>query len=215
MVDEQLLARDIVDQRVLEVMGRLPRHDFIAEEYRSLAYADAPLPIGHGQTISQPYMVALMTQLLRLQGNERVLEIGTGSGYQAAILANLAQQVYTIERMHDLVEAARAVIDRLGIANIELLEGDGSGGVPQYAPYHAVMVTAAAPSVPHVLLEQLLDGGRLVIPVGGRSGQTLECWRREADDWKCQRVAPVAFVPLIGSHGWQEDGWLGWISSNW
>jgi protein-L-isoaspartate(D-aspartate) O-methyltransferase len=215
MIDEQLRGRDIVDRRVLEVMGGLPRQDFIAEEYRSLAYADAPLPIGHGQTISQPYMVALMTQLLRLQGDERVLEIGTGSGYQAAILASLAEQVYSIERVHDLVEGARVVIDRLGIANIKLLEGDGSGGLPDYAPYHAIMVTAAAPSVPHVLLQQLLDGGRLVIPVGGRSGQTLECWCREAEDWTCQRVAPVAFVPLIGGHGWREDGWQGWASPNW
>jgi len=171
MVSEQLSARNIRDRRVLAAMGAVPRHRFVPEEHRHLAYSDGPLPIGGGQTISQPYIVALMTQLLLLDGKETVLEIGTGSGYQAAVLAYLAQQVHTIERQSGLAERARAALTNLGIMNVAVHLGDGSLGLPEHAPYQAILVTAAAPEVPRLLLEQLAEGGRLVLPVGGRLGQ--------------------------------------------
>jgi len=208
MVEEQLIARDIRDERVLDAMRRIPRHRFVPEEYRHLTYADGPLPIGAGQTISQPYIVALMTQLLELTGAERVLEIGTGSGYQTAVLAELAAEVYTVEYQPSLMEAARKRLQDMGYRNVHFHEGDGSLGWSEHAPYDAVLVTAAAPAVPLPLREQTALGGRLVLPVGGRWGQSLvRWWHLENGDWKKETIGPVAFVPLRGRFGWQGDVW--------
>lgn len=204
MVKRQLQNRDIKDARVLEVMGKIPRHHFVNEEYMDMAYSDGPLPIGEGQTISQPYIVALMTQLLKLKGDERVLEVGTGSGYQAAVLAYLANEVFSIERHERLASAARKKFKALGISNVEVFVGDGSLGLEEHAPYDGILVTAAAPGVPQTLKEQLKPGGCLVIPVGGRGGQFLECWTRSDDDYRSENVIPVAFVPLLGRFGWEE-----------
>ena len=209
MVRDQLESRDIRDERVLEAMRSVPRHRFVPEQHRHLAYADGPLPIGNGQTISQPYIVALMTQLLELRGAERVLEIGTGSGYQAAILAHLAQEVHTIELHDSLAQHAQAILNSLGLNNVHVHIGDGSKGWPENSPYDGIIVTAAAPRAPKPLLDQMAQGARLVIPVGSRGGQFLERWVRQVSDYKREQIAPVAFVPLYGEHGWEEDRW-GW-----
>jgi protein-L-isoaspartate(D-aspartate) O-methyltransferase len=209
MVRDQLESRDIRDERVLEAMRSVPRHRFVPEQHRHLAYADGPLPIGNGQTISQPYIVALMTQLLELRGTETVLEIGTGSGYQAAILAHLAQEIHTIELHGSLAQHAQAILNSLGLSNVHVHIGDGSKGWPKNSPYDGIIVTAAAPRVPKPLLEQISEGGRLVIPVGSRGGQFLERWVRQDTDYRREQIAPVAFVPLYGQHGWEEDRW-GW-----
>jgi protein-L-isoaspartate(D-aspartate) O-methyltransferase len=209
MVERQLAARDIKDKQVLEAFRMVPRHQFVPQESRHLAYANGPLPISQSQTISQPYIVALMTQLLELEGDEVVLEIGTGSGYQAAILAHLASEVHTIERHQELAKSATNIMSALGYNNIHVHTGDGTLGWPDSAPYDGIIVTAAAPSVPRPLLKQLKEGGRVVIPVGGRGAQFLECWQRKGSDFKCDQIAPVAFVPLIGEHGWEEGRW-GW-----
>lgn len=205
MVREQLLARDITDPRVLEAMRTVPRHFFVPQDLQHLAYRDAPLPIGQRQTISQPYIVALMTQLLELSGEETVLEVGTGSGYQAAVLARLARRLYTMERIPELAELAAERLGELGAANVEVLARDGSAGLPEHAPYQGVIVTAGAPRVPEPLKEQLADGGRLVLPVGSQEGQLLELWRRKGEDFGREIVAPVAFVPLLGDEGWARD----------
>jgi len=205
MVEEQISRRGISDRRVLDAMRGTPRHLFVPEESRHLAYIDAPLPIGHRQTISQPYIVALMTGLLGLKGEETVLEIGTGSGYQAAVLAHLAKQVYTLERIPELAEAAKALLQMLGLSNVHVKVGDGTQGWREHAPYQAIIVTAAAPSVPAPLKQQLADGGSLVLPVGGQAGQILEHWKREGESFTRKHVAPVAFVPLVGEHGWATD----------
>ncbi len=211
MVEEQLRQRDITDRRVLEAMAAVPRHEFVPVELHHLAYADGPLPIGYHQTISQPYIVALMLQLASLRGGETVLEVGTGSGYQAALLGRLASRVYTVECIPELAAGARRVLERLGISNVEVVEGDGSRGLPEHAPYQAIVVAAAAPRVPQALKDQLADGGRLVIPVGGREGQVLERWRRKGDDFARERITPVAFVPLVGDGGWAKgEGPFGW-----
>jgi protein-L-isoaspartate(D-aspartate) O-methyltransferase len=207
MVVEQLAARDIHDPRVLEAMASVPRHLFIPPEYRHQAYADGPLPIGRGQTISQPYIVALMTQMLLLKGDERVLEIGTGSGYQAAVLANLAGEVHTIERHGPLAKRAAGILQSLKLDNVTVHVGDGSLGLPDLAPYQAILVTAAAPGVHQTLLNQLDDGGRLVIPVGDMNGQVLERWVRAEEDFDREVLVPVAFVPLRGRLGWKNDTW--------
>jgi protein-L-isoaspartate(D-aspartate) O-methyltransferase len=206
MVDDQLVRRSIRDRQVLEAMRAIPRHLFVPEEQRHLAYIDAPLPIGNGQTISQPYIVALMTELLKLEPTDRVLEIGTGSGYQAAILSQLAEQVYSVERIPELAERARLAVTELGIENVQIVIGDGTQGLAQYMPYHGIIVTAAAPEVPKPLENQLAEDGRLVLPVGSRIGQVLEVWHRQGDQFVCEKMAPVAFVPLIGKHGWPEEG---------
>jgi protein-L-isoaspartate(D-aspartate) O-methyltransferase len=205
MVEDQIRSRGIKDARVLEAMATIPRHVFVPSENRHLAYADAPLPIGHRQTISQPFIVALMTELLCLDGDETVLEVGTGSGYQAAILGRLAKRVYSLERIPELAEHARGILLELKVDNVEVLVADGSQGLPEHAPFGGIMVTAAAPRVPVPLKEQLADGGRLVLPVGEQAGQILECWERQGDDFRRDRVAPVAFVPLVGEHGWDSD----------
>lgn len=205
MLREQIQRRGIRSARVLDALRRTPRHEFVTPEHRGQAYADGPLPIGHGQTISQPYIVALMTQLLSLEGDETVLEIGTGSGYQAAVLGLLARQVYTVERIPALAQEAAARLERLGLTNVRVIEGDGSIGLPAYAPYDAVLVTAGAPQVPAQLLEQLALGGRLVLPVGPRYAQTLERWEKTPSGLEHEAVLPVSFVPLRGEEGWAEN----------
>jgi protein-L-isoaspartate(D-aspartate) O-methyltransferase len=204
MVNEHLLGRDIRDLRVLEAMRNVPRHLFIAPEYAVHAYADSPLPIGNDQTISQPYIVALMTQLLNLQGGEKVLEIGTGSGYQAAILGFIAGEVHTVERIAPLAHQAEAILRQIGMKNVIVHIGDGTRGWPDCAPYDRIIVTAAAPRVPRALFDQLVDGGFLVIPVGGRGNQTLQRLQRKGQDYENEIIVPVAFVPLKGDFGWEE-----------
>ena len=207
MINEQIVSRGIHEKRLLNALQRVPRHWFVPEEYANIAYSDGPLPIGSGQTISQPYIVALMTELLELQGDENVLEVGTGSGYQAALLGILAHQVHTIERHPALAEKAEHVLLKLGLTNVMIHVGDGSLGLPKYAPFQAIMVTAAAPRVPQPLYEQLDKGGRLVLPEGGAGGQILDRWRKIDAEFRQEHIAPVAFVPLRGEHGWKEKNW--------
>lgn len=206
MVADQIESRGISDTRLLAALREVPRHEFVPTGQKRSAYIDAPLPIGDRQTISQPYIVALMTSLLKLEGEETVLEIGTGSGYQAAILARLAKHVYSVERVERLANEARQSLRRLGYANVDVIVGDGTAGLLEFAPYDGIMVTAAAPRVPPPLENQLAEGGRLVLPVGGRLGQVLELWRCEGDRMVSERVTPVAFVPLIGKHAWPDEG---------
>jgi protein-L-isoaspartate(D-aspartate) O-methyltransferase len=205
MVEEQLRRRGISDRRVLEAMEKIPRHLFVLEDYRDSAYEDRPLPIGEGQTISQPYMVAIMTQSLELEGRERVLEIGTGSGYQTAILAELAQKVFTIERIPALTQRAQKALEDLGYPNISFLSGDGSRGWPEEAPFDAIMVTAGSPDVPPTLKSQLAEGGRLVIPTGPRFTQTLYKLTREGNRFTEEEVTGCVFVPLVGDYGWKNE----------
>ena len=205
MIQTQIVARGVQDRRVLAAMRAVPRHLFVAEAYREWAYSDAPLPIDEGQTISQPYMVALMTSLLELPPKgARVLEIGTGSGYQTAILAHLADKVYSVERFATLSEKAAQRLAALGLDNVRLRVGDGTLGWQEQAPYDGILVTAAAPQVPPALCDQLTDGGRLIIPVGSRGTQILERWQRQGTDYRRKRICSVAFVPLIGEQGWPE-----------
>ena len=202
MVERQIARRGIQNPRLLEAFRAVPRHLFVPQRDRDHAYADGPLPIGEGQTISQPYIVAYMTDLLNLQGDEIILEVGTGSGYQAAILGELAAEVHTIERHEKLARKAKKLLEQLGYHNIRVHQGDGTLGLPEFTPYAAVLVTAAAPIVPRPLLEQLQDGGKLIMPVGERFGQTLELWQRQGEEFTTKKLAPVAFVPLLGKHGW-------------
>jgi protein-L-isoaspartate(D-aspartate) O-methyltransferase len=210
MVEEQLLKRDIFDPRVLQAMREVPRHRFINREYRHQAYSDCPLPIGQSQTISQPYIVALMTQMLRLRADDKVLEVGTGSGYQAAVLGHLAHEVHTVERHKRLASRADRLMNSLGITNVYVHVGDGTLGWPPDAPYDRILATAAAPKVPQPLLNQLAEGGCLILPVGSRGGQYLERWTRRAGDFHREQGAPVAFVPMLGKHGWHDEDW-DWI----
>jgi len=207
MVSEQIISRGIHDERLLDALRSVPRHWFVPEEYTHIAYTDGPLPIGNGQTISQPYIVALMTQLMELEGEENVLEVGTGSGYQAALLGNLARQVHTIERHQALAEKAERILMRLGLTNVLVHVGDGTLGLQKYAPFQAIIVTAAAPHVPQPLFDQLAEGGRLVIPEGGAGGQMLNRWCKHGGEYKQEHITPVAFVPLRGQHGWKENHW--------
>lgn len=204
MVDEQIVARGVKDGRVLTAMRKVPRHEFLPEGIRSMAYADNALPIGESQTMSQPYMVALMTELLELRGTERVLEIGTGSGYQAAVLAELCAKVYTIERIKTLADKARATLDRLGYSTVAIKVYDGTYGWKEMAPFDAIMVTAGAPDVPQTLVDQLKEGGRMAIPVGERYGQKLVIVTKTAEGVVTQKHIQCMFVPLIGNHGWKE-----------
>lgn len=204
MVDEQIANRGVTDPRVLAVMGKVPRHAFMPEALRTQAYGDHAMPIGEGQTISQPYIVALMTELLELKGDERVLEIGTGSGYQAAVLAELCQKVFTIERVKTLADKARATLDRLGYKNVAMKVYDGTYGWKEMSPFDAIIVTAAAPDVPDTLVEQLKDGGRLVIPVGERYSQVLIKVIKSPAGVVTKTSIPCMFVPLIGAKGWKE-----------
>lgn len=202
MVESQLVRRGIKDRRVLDAMRQVPRHLFVPKDTRGLAYCDGPLPIGQGQTISQPYIVALMTELLELTGQEKVLELGTGSGYQAAILSRLVRQVYSVERHAALAEQAEKVFAQLGYDNIVISVGDGTLGWPEHSPYEAIIVTAAAPDVPQPLMEQLADGGRLVAPVGSRWSQVLAKVKRQGETLTKEHLTAVAFVPLVGKYGW-------------
>lgn len=204
MVDEQIVTRGVKDQRVLAALRRVPRHEFLPEAIRGMAYGDHALPLGEGQTMSQPYMVAIMTELLDLKGTERVLEIGTGSGYQAAVLAELCEKVYTVERIKTLAEKARAVLDRLGYKRVAIKIYDGTYGWKEMAPFDAIVVTAGAPDIPAPLVEQLRDGGRMVIPVGERYGQMLVKVVKTAEGLVTEKSIPCMFVPLIGNHGWNE-----------
>ena len=202
MVRTQLAHWGVGDRRVLDVMGALPRERFVPTSERASAYYDGALPIGEEQTISQPYVVAHMTELLALQGDEKALEIGTGSGYQTAVLARLAGQVWTVERIASLAQKAATILAQLKIDNVQFKVGDGSLGWPENAPYDAILVTCAAPQVPAPLLAQLADGGRMVTPVGPRGYQDLVRVVRQGDSFEEERLSPVAFVPLIGEHGW-------------
>lgn len=206
MVTGDIETRGVRDPRVLAAMRAVPRHRFVPADLADQAYTDEPLPIGHGQTISQPYVVALMTEALQLQPTDRVLEIGTGSGYAAAVLSHIASEVWTIERLPELAEHAKQVLDELGIGNVHVEIGDGTLGWPSAAPYDAIVVTAGGPSVPPALTAQLADGGRLVIPVGptARSQSLVRVTRRGAD-LQQEDLGGVRFVPLVGAQGWPSD----------
>ena len=214
MVEEQLRGRGITDERVLAAMEKVPRHRFVPLSQQPAAYTDGPLPIGEGQTISQPYMVARMTELLDLRPTDRVLEIGTGSGYQAAILAELAAEVWTVERIAELARRAAALLADLGYTNVEVVTGDGTLGLPEHAPYDAIIVTAGAPAVPQALLEQLAVGGRMVIPVHAGFSEDLRLIERLPDAspaegpgkprYRETSILSCAFVPLIGEQGYQR-----------
>jgi len=205
MVDSQLRARGISDERVLAAMARVPRHAFVSEANLYAAYEDHPLPIGDGQTISQPYMVATMTQALRLSGQERVLEVGAGSGYQTAILAELAAYVYTIERIRTLADRARERLAGLGYANVEVAFGDGTLGWPEHALYDRILVTAGTPAILQAWVEQVADGGLIVAPVGDRWGQTLQVAKKTTGGMTTDSVCGCVFVPLIGEQGFPEE----------
>jgi len=205
MVDTQLIKRGITDPRVLQAMRKVPRHLFIDSALWSQAYEDHPLPIGEKQTISQPYIVALMTEALRLQGHEKVLEIGAGSGYQPAILAELAEQVYSIERLPAIAKNARKILDKLQYRNVVITVSDGTTGWREYSPFDAIIVTAAAPHIPQPLFEQLKIGGRLVIPIGGEFSQDLMVYTKTGESSsEVENLGGCRFVKLIGSQGWKE-----------
>lgn len=201
MVREQLAARNITDPRVLDAMRRIPRHLFVPHFAQDMAYEDGPLPIGRDQTISQPYIVALMTQMLELKPDDSVLEIGTGSGYQTAVLCELARFVYSLERHGELGERASRLLGELGYDNVEVYLGDGSQGLADMAPYDAIIVSAAAPAIPGPLRAQMANGGRLVLPVGDHHQQFLHRVRRSGNSWNMETSIPVMFVPLLGRHG--------------
>ena len=204
MIDTQIRKRGVSSPRVLEAMAAVPRHEFVPLEFRSDAYADKPLPIGEGQTISQPYMVAAMTEALELTGSECVLEIGTGSGYQAAVLSLLASQVITVESHTPLALAAQERLTNLGYANVHVHNGDGSAGFPDAAPYDAILVTAGAPEIPQVFASQLREGGRVVIPVGNRDNQELVRAQMEGGELKSRVLFNCKFVLLLGRYGWSR-----------
>jgi protein-L-isoaspartate(D-aspartate) O-methyltransferase len=209
MLRWDLRGRDITDPRVLDVMAEVPREEFIPQSHRSQAYSDGPLPIGMDQTISQPYIVALMTQELQVGPECKVLEIGTGSGYQTAVLSKLAKKVYTIERFGELADSARMVLSKLGISNVEFCVGDGSNGwpvsrLPPSGCFDRIMITAGVPKIPEPLVGQLADGGLIVAPVGGRAVQELVACEKKADKLKIGAICDVRFVRLIGKHGFEQ-----------
>lgn len=204
MIEQQLRRRGIVDMAVLAAMKAVPRHEFVPEELRARAYEDLPLPIGAGQTISQPYIVAAMTAALRLHPDDRVLEIGTGCGYQAAVLSLLSKEVFTIERRPDLASTASARLARLGYANVHVHCGDGTLGLPELAPFGAILVAAAAPAPPQPLLAQLAEGGRMILPIGGAEHQELRLVEKRRNAFPVKKLEACQFVPLVGCHGWQE-----------
>ena len=204
MVELQIRRRGVRDERVLRALLEVPRHEFVPPAFQSKAYDDQPIVIGNGQTISQPYMVAAMTEAARVKPGDRVLEIGTGSGYQAAILAHLGAEVITLERIPHLAESARERLVRLGYSSVTVVPEDGSVGYPAGASYAAILVTAAAPAVPEVLVAQLAEGGRLVIPVGTLQLQTLQVISKYADKLSVRELDPCQFVPLVGKEAWPE-----------
>lgn len=204
MVETILIPRGISDKRVLEAMSAVPRHLFVDTALADRAYEDYAAPIGDGQTISQPYTVALMTQLAELKGSEKVLEVGTGSGYQAAVLSALAERVYTIERINALSNRARKIFNQLHISNVVCLVGDGGAGAKKYGPFDVIIVTAGSPSIPVPLAKQLKDGGRMIIPVGDGAEQWITIVRRSGAKFLVTRKERCAFVPLLSEHGWKE-----------
>lgn len=212
MVQDQILGRGIRDTRVLEAMRSVPREEFVPEEFRGMAYRDRALPIGEGQTISQPYVVALMTEALEVQPGDQVLDIGTGSGYQAAIFEEMGAEVISIERQDLLARWAMERLRRLGYENVEVISGDGSGGWPPKAPYDAILVAASGPTIPTPLLNQLKDGGHLVMPVakGAVEQQLVRITRRGKGRYDRRELGPVVFVPLIGKEGWDSDRHQRW-----
>jgi protein-L-isoaspartate(D-aspartate) O-methyltransferase len=201
MVERQLRRRGIHDQRVLVAMGEVPRERFVAERFRGRAYADSALPIGEAQTISQPWIVAAICEALRLRGNERVLDVGVGSGYSAAVLSQLAAEVVGIERHERLAEGARRALAEVGAGNVEVLVGDGSRGLPDRAPFDAIAVHASAPAPPRTLLAQLVDGGRLVVPIAEDQADMLTLFLREGEETRSVPLVPCRFVPLVGEEG--------------
>jgi protein-L-isoaspartate(D-aspartate) O-methyltransferase len=205
MIKTQLIPRGIKDRRVLDAMGRVPRHFFVDSATVANAYSDMALPIGEGQTISQPYMVAVMTELLELKGTEKVLEIGTGSGYQAAVLAELSQEVYTIERIVSLAEKAKKKFQDLSYLNIHIKVDDGTLGWPEESPFDRIIITAGSPEIPTTLIEQLAEGGIIVIPVGDLYSQQLLKYRKSGENPIIEYHTPCVFVPLIGQYGWKSD----------
>lgn len=204
MVEEQLVRRGITDERVLNAMRKLPRHRFVEEALRDRAYGDHPLPIGENQTISQPYIVAAMTQLLKLEGHEKVLEIGTGSGYQTAVLAELARRVCSIERLPGLAARARRILEELGYTNAVVKTADGTYGWPDEAPFDRILVTAGAPAVPAPLFQQLAEGGRLVVPIGDAHSQTLYLVEKVEGQMRTSIDCGCVFVKLVGKYGWES-----------
>jgi len=204
MLDKQLRRRGIHDSGVLSAMAAVRREEFVPKEFRQRAYEDAPLPIGEGQTISQPYIVAAMTAALHLAGSERVLEVGTGCGYQAAILSHLGEIVFSIESRSELASSAAARLERLGYANVHIHCGDGTLGLPELAPFDAILVAAAAPRVPEPLRWQLAEGGRLILPVGDADNQELLCLTRHGNSFETRTLEACRFVPLVGYYGWKE-----------
>lgn len=205
MVETQLRRRGVRDERVLAAMARVPRHLFVAEHFQAQAYEDHPIPIGFGQTISQPYIVALMLEALSVERGDTVLEVGTGSGYQTALLAELAAQVYSIERHAPLAQNAERVLRNLGYTNVVVVVGDGSQGLPDYAPFERIIVSAAAPQVPMALFEQLAEGGRMVIPIGPPAAQELQLVRKQQGKAVVAYLEGCRFVPLIGGQGYSSD----------
>lgn len=204
MVVTQIKRRGVKDRLVLDAMRSVPRHRFVPLEYQENAYADRPLPIGEGQTISQPYMVAMMTEALQLKGGESVLEVGTGSGYQLAVLATIAGQVFSIERHGALADRAREVLRELEYKNVSIFTGDGTLGMADKGPFDAIIVTAGAPHIPAELKKQLKEGGRLLVPVGGAFMQSLKRIRRRGGDFEEESLLSCVFVPLIGADGWES-----------
>jgi len=203
MVDIQIAARGVKDERVLAAMRDIPRHLFVPGAYRDAAYNDSPLPIGKGQTISQPYIVAVMTELLLVKSSDKVLEIGAGSGYQAAILGKLAKLVMSVERIPEVAETAKENLARVGITNVRIMIGNGTIGYPEEAPFDAILITAATPSIPPPLINQMAEGGRLVAPVGSRELQELVRLTKKGDKTTSEFFGGVVFVPLLGEYGWQ------------
>ncbi len=205
MVEAQLIPRGVHDELVLAAFKKVPRHRFVPGELLETAYGDYPLPIGEGQTISQPYMVALMTEALRLKEKERVLEVGTGSGYQAAVLAEIVEEVYTVERFGTLAEGAKKVLDELGYSDVKVKVGDGTLGWKEFSPYDGIVVTAGAPHAPQPLIDQLKEGGRIVIPIGGGFSQMLTLVEKTGGGKvSSQNICSCIFVPLIGEEGWKS-----------
>ncbi|MEW6101834.1 MAG: protein-L-isoaspartate(D-aspartate) O-methyltransferase [Candidatus Omnitrophota bacterium] len=204
MVEEQLIRREIKGERVLQAFRRVERHKFVPEEFRPSSYADFPIPIGEGQTISQPYIVALMTECLALKGDEKVLEIGTGSGYQTAILAELAKEVYSIERFESLAKKAESTLNGLGYKNIKIKVGDGSLGWQEETPFDRIIITAASPRIPLPLSEQLKENGKIVVPLGETFSQVLTVAEKKESKLESIQVCGCVFVPLVGKYGWKE-----------
>ena len=203
MVEDQLRGRGIADERVLTAMGKVPRENFIAPEYARDAYADGPLPIGEGQTVSQPYMVAAMVEALEVRSSDQVLEVGTGTGYEAAVLAELAAEVWTIERHAELADKARQILAELGYGNVQVICGDGSLGLPEQAPFDKIVVAAGAPQAPPSLIAQLAEGGIMAVPVGNRVDQQLQVARKINGEMVTSRHVLCCFVPLVGAEGWE------------